>query len=315
MANKKGFTEEGYYNLKIFAHNSILLEMVENHTDYLDMLIKVTMEGLNHSKELVPTEDYTESSIKDTIELTREFLDSVSDNYGNNFEKFLNDGTVNLYYLEDEESVEENGEDAYYNPDDKGHKNINMPLEGTTLDSFILTHEFIHSQNSSEEDESLDRAFLSEGVSRLYELLLYRYMEDNLILRDDANEFLKYYLRRFYHSAAALKEITDVIKRFDSTKININEFKERPKYARKIYHAIETRFKYFIGEALALYTYYNVERGIVTPKNIEDMSNSLNKHNYFTSINYILPKIPNEEEFAKALMAVKSEVRNKTMKI
>lgn len=45
------------------------------------------------------------------------------------------------------------------------------------------------------------------------------------------------------------------------------------------------------------------------------MSNSLNKHGYFTSINYILPKIPNEEEIAKALMAVKSEVRNKTMKI
>ncbi len=315
MANKKEFTEEGYYNLKIFAHDSILLEMVEDHVDYLDMLIKATMEGLDHSKELVPEGSYTKSNIKDTIELTKEFLDSVSNNYGNNFKKFLNDGTVNLYYLEDEESVEENGEYAYYDPDDKGHKNINMPLEGTTLDSFILTHEFIHSQNSSEEDESLDRAFLSEGVSRMYELLLYRYMEDNLILRDDANEFLKYYLRRLYNSAAALKEITDVIKRFDSTKININEFKEKPKYARRIYHAIETRFKYFIGEALALYTYYNVERGIVTPKNIEDMSNSLNKHGNFTSINYILPKIPNEEEFTKALMAVKNEVRSKTMKI
>ena len=43
MANKKEFTEEGYYNLKIFAHDSILLEMVEEHMDYLDMLIKVTM--------------------------------------------------------------------------------------------------------------------------------------------------------------------------------------------------------------------------------------------------------------------------------
>ena len=45
------------------------------------------------------------------------------------------------------------------------------------------------------------------------------------------------------------------------------------------------------------------------------MSNSLNKHGDFTSINYILPKIPNEEEFTKALMAVKNEVRSKTMKI
>ena len=315
MANKKEFTEEGYYNLKIFAHDSILLEMVEEHMDYLDMLIKVTMEGLDYSKELVPEGSYTKSSIKDTIELTKEFLDSVSDNYGNNFEKFLNDGTVNLYYLEDEESVEENGENAYYDPDDKGHENINRPHEGTTFDSFILIHEFIHSQNSSEEDESLDRALLSEGVSRMYELLFYRFMEDNFILRDDANEFLKYYLRRLYHSAAALKEITDVIKRFDSTKIKATEFKEKSKYARRIYHAIETRFKYFIGEELALYTYYNVERGIVTPKNIEDMSKSLNKHGYFTSINYILSKIPNEEELAKALMAVKSEVRSKTMKI
>ena len=112
-----------------------------------------------------------------------------------------------------------------------------------------------------------------------------------------------------------MKEITDVIKRFDSTKIKATEFKEKSKYARRIYHAIETRFKYFIGEELALYTYYNVERGIVTPKNIEDMSKSLNKHGYFTSINYILSKIPNEEELAKALMAVKSEVRSKTMKI
>lgn len=314
MENKTEFTEEGYYNLKVFAHDSILLQMLEDHLNYLDMLIKATMEGLDHSKELVPNGSYTKNSIKGTIELTREFLDSVSDEYGNNFKKFLNDGTINLYYLEDEESVEEYVEYAFHDSNDNGHKNINIPLEGTTLDSFILIHEFIHSQNSNEKYESLDRALLSEGVSRMYELLLYRYMKDNLILKDDANEFLKYYLRRFYYSAAALKEIIDVIKRFDSTKINASEFKEKPKYTRRIFHEIETRFKYFIGEALALYTYYNVQRGIVTPKNIEDMSNSLNKHAYFTSINYILPKIPNEEEFAKALIVVKSEVRSKTMK-
>lgn len=314
MESKKKLTEEGYYNLKIFAHDSILLQVIEDHADYLDMLIKVIMEGLGNSKELVQKREYATSSIKDTIELTHEFLDSVSNNYGNNFKKFLNDGTINLYYLEDEKSIEESGEYAYYDQDNNGHEDINMPLEGTTIDSFILIHEFIHSQNSSE-DESLDRALLSEGVSRIYELLFYRYMEDNLILRDDANEFLKYYLRRLYNSAIAMKEVIDVIKNFDSTKINVSDFKEKPKYAEKLFYAIKTRFKYFIGEALALYTYYNVERGIVTPKNIENMSNSLNKHEYFTSLNYILPKIPNEEEFTKALVAVKSEVRSETMKI
>lgn len=314
MESKKKFTEEGYYNLKIFAHDSILLQVIEDHAGYLDMLIKVIIEGLGSSKELVQKREYATSSIKDAIELTHEFLDSVSDNYGNNFEKFLNDGTINLYYLEDEKSIEENGEYAYYDQDNNGHEDINMPLEGTTIDSFILIHEFIHSQNSSEY-ESLDRALLSEGVSRIYELLFYRYMEDNLILRDDANEFLKYYLRRLYNSATAMKEAIDVIKNFDSTKINVSDFKEKPKYAEKLFYAIKTRFKYFIGEALALYTYYNVERGIVTPKNIENMSNSLNKHEYFTSLNYILPKIPNEEEFTKALVSVKSEVRSETMKI
>lgn len=314
MESKKKFTEEGYYNLKIFASDSTLLQILEDHTGYLDMLIKVIMGVLDNSKELIPTKDYTKSSIKDTIELTHEFLNSVSDNYGKTFKKFLNDGTVNLYYLEDEKSIEENGEYAYYDQDNNGHEDINMPLEGTTIDSFILIHEFIHSQNSSEV-KSLDRALLSEGVSRIYELLFYRYMEDNLILRDDANEFLKYYLRRLYNSASAMKEVIDVIKNFDSTKINVSDFKEKPKYAKKLFYAIKTRFKYFIGEALALYTYYNVERGIVTPENIENMSNSLNKHEYFTSLNYILPKIPNEEEFTKALVAVKSEVRSQTMKI
>lgn len=63
-----------------------------------------------------PKRKLTDNGIVDTLELTREFLDSVSDTYGEKFEGAIKDGTINLYYLKDGEETKEDEKGPIFNP-------------------------------------------------------------------------------------------------------------------------------------------------------------------------------------------------------
>ena len=45
------------------------------------------------------------------------------------------------------------------------------------------------------------------------------------------------------------------------------------------------------------------------------MSDNLGKHHDFTSLNFILPKVPNKDEFGESLETLKDEIQDKTMKL
>lgn len=45
------------------------------------------------------------------------------------------------------------------------------------------------------------------------------------------------------------------------------------------------------------------------------MSDNLDKHDDFISLNIILPKVPNKDEFGESLETLKEEIQDKTMKL
>lgn len=306
-----------YYNLIVCAKDSFVVDFLERYKDILEMLATSAIEHLEGTEELSgPNKKLTDNGIIDTIELVREFLDSVSDKYGKEFDSAVQDGTVNLYYLKEKEEIDESKDFAYFTPKyDDGFRIVNVPLKANILDTCVLVHEFIHLQNVDTLDPSLEQLYLTEAVSRTYELLFYKFLKDNYILREENNAIVKRFLKRYLRRAHQIKTLTDVIKMYDETKPDIMSLKDDYEEARETYLNLSETIKYFIGESIAIYTYQNLLRGIVTPKNIEDMSDNLDKHDDFISLNIILPKVPNKDEFGESLETLKEEIQDKTMKL
>lgn len=306
-----------YFNLIVCANNSFVVDFLERYKDTLEMLATSAIEHLEGVEELSGTnKKLTDNGIIHTIELAREFLDSVSDKYGKKFESAVQDGTVNLYYLKEKEEIDKNEDSAYFTPKhNDGFRIVNVPLKVNILDTSVLVHEFIHLQNVDTLDPSFEQLYLTEAVSRTYELLFYKFLKDNYILREENNIIVKRFLKRYLRRAHQIKTLTDVIKIYDETKPDIMSLKDDYEEAREMYVKLSKSLKYFIGESIAIYTYQNILRGIVTPKNVEEMSDNLGKHHDFTSLNFTLPKVPNKDEFGESLETLKDEIQDKTMKL
>ena len=306
-----------YFNLIVCAKDSFVVDFLDDYKDYIEMLASNAIEHLEGVKELSePKKDLTDNGVIHTIELAREFLDSVSDKYGKEFETAIQDGTINLYYLKEKEEIDKKEDYSYFTPrHDDGFRIINEPLEANITDTCILVHEFIHLQNVDTLDPSFEQLYLTEVISRTYELLFYKFLKDNLILKEENNVIVKRFLKRYLRRARQMKILTNVIRMYDEGKADITKLKDNYEEAKDMYVKLSKSLKYFIGESIAIYTYQNILRGIVTPKNIEDMSDNLDKHDDFTSLNFIFPKIPNKEEFGESIETLKDEIQDKTMKL
>ncbi len=306
-----------YFNLIVCAKDSFVVDFLDDYKDYIEMLASSAIEHLEGVKELSePKKDLTDNGVIHTIELAREFLDSVSDKYGKEFETAIQDGTINLYYLKEKEEIDKKEDYSYFTPrHDDGFRIINEPLEANITDTCILVHEFIHLQNVDTLDPSFEQLYLTEGISRTYELLFYKFLKDNLILKEENNVIVKRFLKRYLRRARQMKILTNVIRMYDEGKADITKLKDNYEEAKDMYVKLSKSLKYFIGESIAIYTYQNILRGIVTPKNIEQMSDNLGAHENFTSLNYVLPKFPNKDEFGESIETLKEEIKDKTMKL
>ena len=282
----------------------------------MDNKFKVIDENNNELEaEIITVFDYKEKEYviyainkeEENADICVSLLEKDSNNYP--IFKDINDS-------KEKEEIDKNEDFAYFTPKhNDGFRIVNVPLKVNILDTSVLVHEFIHLQNVDTLDPSFEQLYLTEAVSRTYELLFYKFLKDNYILREENNIIVKRFLKRYLRRAHQIKTLTDVIKIYDETKPDIMSLKDDYEEAREMYVKLSKSLKYFIGESIAIYTYQNILRGIVTPKNVEEMSDNLGKHHDFTSLNFILPKVPNKDEFGESLETLKDEIQDKTMKL
>lgn len=316
MTDKERETMYRYANMLFYTQDAPSICILEEYGKYLDSLADIAIEQLKDMPELSESErQLTDNGIVDTVELTREFLDSISDTYGEKFEEAIKDGTIDLYYLNDGETTKEDDNGPIFNPRQKDkHEELSVPLESTIMDPCILVHEFLHLQTWNTQDKSLDQIYLTEGISRTYELLFYKFLKDNYILEGERDEIPKAFLKRYLRNAKILKSLTKLAFNFKLESINLNNLRTDKDIAIKDYLKVKSIIQYFLGESFAIYTYQNVQRGIVEPRDLEAMSKSLPNNDNFESLNYTLPKLPSTEEFSESIETLKSELVSKTMK-
>ena len=116
--------------------------------------------------------DFDNMPIHKTLDLVCDFLNSYDNSYLNKFKRCIADGTFDIFYKE----FINDEEDRLDTPIsiEKGHYNINVPIEGKILDGAIIIHEFFHFTNSS---DSKVRFIFTELISIYMELKYYKFLE------------------------------------------------------------------------------------------------------------------------------------------
>ena len=126
--------------------------------------------------------------------------------------------------------------------------------------------------------------------------------------------YIKIFLKRYLRNAIRLKSLTKLAFNFKIESISLNNLRTDKDTAINDYLKVKSIIQYFLGESFAIYTYQNIQRGIVESRDLEAMSKSLPNNDHFESLNYVLPKLPSTEEFSESIETLKSELVSKTMK-
>ena len=115
--------------------------------------------------------NYDEIDIKETINLVREFLGGIDQEYLNKFNKYLSDGTFDLFLPEDD--LYKRSKCPVTFP--KYDKNINIPVRYNYDDGGALIHEFFHYLNDTDELVGV-RDIFTEMISIYYEIRFYQFL-------------------------------------------------------------------------------------------------------------------------------------------
>lgn len=162
---------------------------------------------LDNIKIIQGPDEYIEKD--ETISLVSNFLDSISDDYKEEFIKLLNEGKINF-----------NSSESYA---------ITNPLEGdyslflnekhTLEDVFLLTHEFFHILSSKNYDKKYDftKRFYAELPSILSELYLTDYLNENGY---NCTKYTEYRLRVLKSNVLFLSEFSKLYHLAKDNKLN-----------------------------------------------------------------------------------------------
>ena len=139
-------------------------------------------EYLNATCEYLPEKEedenreelvYEDMNIHETIGLVREFLKTIDIKYLNQFDKFLVDGTIELFLPEDD--LIERPSDPIATP--KPFPCIYIPVENTVADGGKIIHELFHVLNDTEDFVGV-REIFTEMISIYYELRYYQFLKE-----------------------------------------------------------------------------------------------------------------------------------------
>ena len=301
--------DNNYFN-KMFQvlvdnQDTDFIEFVRNNLD----LLKDFSKQLGDELYKIPLleSDFSESySFFDTIQIVKEFLGSINPEYPNKLEEFLNNGVIRLAE-EDDEEKDLNYLDQVYGRDNKTYLDIKLTLNHNLEDAFALTHEFMHSTNLSD-DSSVDRFLFTEGISVLYEFLLYDFLKTKNIKKSDnvlvMINIINHIIDRCDYLKANLELIEDNInniKRLDEIDI-ADEESDESFYddVDEMYKNLIDDVKYTFSGLISVLCFYNYKNGLISIENIESFNESIKTSENQESLRNIFISLPNIEDIKKA---------------
>lgn len=295
-------------NILMFHRDSEIIKLLMKEQDYFESISETIIKETNKNHK--ETEDRRKKvnyiSYKDTLDIVKSFLGSINSRYPRLLEGLIRNGVINIYDLDDKESVKEFGKEPYFQIS-KGKITINIPMEHNIEDMFSIVHEFMH-YVTCYRGCSVDGIILTENVSITYEMLLYDYLKEKELFEED----------RFAPIATRLLSIEEksrtILESFENFEISrkksfkLRDIKEDFIKAERDFEDISKQFIYLFCETLAIHNYHNYKDGIITSKNIEEMCRRLNNNENLESLNFILStEKPSAEEIASSINFLENE--------
>ncbi len=275
--------------------------LVENEEDLFVEFFRDNMEELERRIEVAyrsafeiyagDTEFEEYYTLTDTLELVYEFLDSLNPKYRDDFNRLIISGemeTVSEHDIDDEPYVD------METFKEKNLLNIHIPLDHNLYDVYSFVHEFFHTTNCYE-DENTDKQFLSEMVPIFYEFLLFDFLRTKEVNQLENNRCIDERIGVFLDTAFDLNEMIFTMKKALNG-MNFDYEERSPEDTERLRFLMEDDIKYFLAITTAIYEYYEYKNGGISLKNIDEFNRKLNKLDDFDSLNYILHKDDIEDE-------------------
>ncbi len=155
-----------------------LNEIYELDHSFVDLFYPIAIIGLYslyECDELLPDEfipfEYEEMEIFETIKLVKEFLSEIDYNYLDKFNNALNDGTFDIFHID---NLNENRYQDPINIEQGEFKGINLPIYYKISDGASIVHEFFHYINNGK--NSMSKSVFTELISFYMELRYYLFL-------------------------------------------------------------------------------------------------------------------------------------------
>lgn len=303
-------------NILIFHRDSEIMKLLMKEQDYFESISETIIKETNKNHKEI--EDKRKKinyiSYKDTLNIVKSFLGSINSRYPRLLEGLIRNGVINIYDLDDKESVEEFGKEPYFQMS-KGKLTINLPMEHNIEDMFSIVHEFMH-YVTCYRGCSIDGFILTENVSITYEMLLYDYLKEKGLFEED----------RFAPIATRILSIEEksrtILESFENFEISrkrsfeLIDTNEDSSKAQRDFEDVSKQFIYLFCETLAIYNYHNYKEGIITTKNLEEMCRRLNNNENLESLNFILlTEKPSTKEISSSINFLEYESNKSNKRI
>lgn len=166
-----------------------------------------------------------------SIEIVRNYLKTLDNNYVILFDTYLKNGTINFTDLDDNNLYDD--KNSYTGKiKESGQNTINIALEHTYVDPKTIIHEFFHILNLKDNYKGDSRSTLTELISIYFENECLDYMER---LGYDSKEITKVRIGRMYDTyncSIDIRELSDlfiIYENFGNLNENTYDLKEKYK--------------------------------------------------------------------------------------
>lgn len=303
-------------NILTFHRDSEIMKLLMKEQDYFESISEAIIKET--SKNHKETEDKRKKvnyiSYKDTLDIVKSFLGSINSRYPRLLEGLIRNGIVNIYDLDDKESVKEFGKEPYFQIS-KGKITINIPMEHNIEDMFSIVHEFMH-YVTCYRGCSVDGFILTENVSITYEMLLYDFLKEKGLFEEDRFAPIATRLLSIEEKSRTILESFENFELSRKKSFKLSDIKEDSAKAERDFEDISKQFIYLFCETLAIHNYHNYKEGIITIKNLEEMCRRLNNNENLESLNFILPtEKPSAEEIASSIDFLENEPNKSNKRI
>ena len=240
-------------------------------------------------------------SFLDTIEIVKEFLESINPSYKEKFEEMVNNGVIRI-----REENEEEGNYLDWLIDEEGNTklDIKIQMDNTLEDSFALTHEFFHTTNI-EYENGLNRYLLSEAISYTYELLLYDFLKNKNVSRLDnvltIINNVNHKIERCDYLSKELEVLEKAINSFD--KLNEYDISDEEESDEDYFNDVDELekniiddIKYVVAGLISILLFYNYKIGNISLENIDSLNKGIINGDNLESLRHVFLNIPNLDD-------------------